>query len=28
MIANFVDYGKTKAKVQNLGAKLEVPNRN
>jgi len=28
MIGNFVDYGKTKAKVQNLGAKLEVPNRN
>jgi hypothetical protein len=28
MVANFVDYGKTKEKVQTLGAKLEVPNRN
>jgi hypothetical protein len=27
MIANFVDYGKTKEKVQNLGAKLEVPTK-
>lgn len=27
MIANFVDYGKSKERMQNLGAKLEVPQK-
>lgn len=27
MIANFVDYGKSKDRMQNLGAKLEVPQK-